>query len=36
MRKHFTALRALLDYLPFIAMLAPTLLVVTAAAISLR
>lgn len=35
MRKHLTAHRAMLDYLPFLAMLVPTLLLVTAAAISL-
>ena len=35
MRKHFTALRAMLDYLPLLAMLIPSLLLVTAAAISL-
>ena len=35
MTKHFAPLRALLDYLPFLAMLVPTLLLVTAAAISL-
>ena len=35
MRKHFMALRAMLDYLPFLAMLVPTLLLITAAAISL-
>lgn len=35
MKKHFTALGAMLDYLPFLAMLVPTLLLVAAAAISL-
>jgi hypothetical protein len=35
MRKHLTALRALVDYLPFLAMLVPSFLVVAAAAVSL-